>query len=250
MKKNAMLKIAAVLLVAVLLTTCFISSTFAKYVTEGVSGSSDTATVADWNLSITNVADAKLFKPTFTTTDGKILANINGSDQVLAPGTKNADSEFGVTISGKPEVAFAIYAYVDVALENWKLEDNSEYCPVVFTVNDVAQTAEVITDVAAYEVTVEKAIAAAILGVQVSALKTTTKNIGGEDKTVYYAEYEANTDLTNAKAIEANVEWEWKFEGLTGQTDKKDTELGNAGTKATAEVDYTVFAEQIASFSA
>ena len=44
MKKNKMMRIASVLLVAVILTTCAISGTFAKYVTSG--NGSDNARVA------------------------------------------------------------------------------------------------------------------------------------------------------------------------------------------------------------
>ena len=62
MKKNAMLKIAAVLLVAVLLTTCAISSTFAKYVSSYES-TAETARVAKWGLYVdtTSIGTQKLF---------------------------------------------------------------------------------------------------------------------------------------------------------------------------------------------
>ena len=46
--KNKMMRIASVLLVAALITTCAISGTFAKYVTK-VSGE-DTARVAKWGI--------------------------------------------------------------------------------------------------------------------------------------------------------------------------------------------------------
>ena len=51
MKKNVMMRVASVLLVAVLLTTCAISGTFAKYTT-GDAGH-DTARVAKWGVTIT-----------------------------------------------------------------------------------------------------------------------------------------------------------------------------------------------------
>ena len=60
MKKNKMMRIASVLLVAVLLSTCAISSTFAKYTTE-FTGTS-TAKVATWSV---NVADADVNNKTF-----------------------------------------------------------------------------------------------------------------------------------------------------------------------------------------
>lgn len=50
MKKNKMMRIASVLLVAVLLSTCAISGTFAKF-TSTVTGS-DSVTVAKWSIQV------------------------------------------------------------------------------------------------------------------------------------------------------------------------------------------------------
>lgn len=50
MKKNKIMRIASVLLVAVILTTCAISGTFAKYVTSG--SGSDTARVAKFGVTV------------------------------------------------------------------------------------------------------------------------------------------------------------------------------------------------------
>ena len=57
MKKNKMMRIASVLLVAVILTTCAISGTFAKYVSSA--DSSDSARVAYWgfNPATMNITD-------------------------------------------------------------------------------------------------------------------------------------------------------------------------------------------------
>ena len=66
MKKNAMLKIAAILMVAVLLTTCAISSTFAKYVTSD--SYSDTARVAKWGITLT-VSQDKMFADNYSIDD-------------------------------------------------------------------------------------------------------------------------------------------------------------------------------------
>ena len=247
-----MLKIAAILMVAVLLTTCAISSTFAKYVTTVEKDSSGSAVVANWNLKINNDADADLFATQYTDNGGNIVAKIDGTTQVLAPGTKNDTGAFAVSLEGKPEVAFAIYAYVNVELADWTA-GSSDYCPVVFTVNGDAMTDKAITGegaVEAYEANIEKAIAAGILGVEISALQTKSKDIDDDDvdETVYYVEYPALTDVAT-KDCGADVKWEWKFEGLNGQTDTLDTELGNAATKATIEIDYAVAAEQIAAIN-
>ncbi len=49
--KNKMMRIASILMVAVLLTVCAVSSTFAKYVTSVNVG--DAARVAKWGIVIT-----------------------------------------------------------------------------------------------------------------------------------------------------------------------------------------------------
>ena len=52
MKKNFMMRAASVLLVAVMLTTCAISGTFAKYVTSD--SGSDFARVAKFGVTVTD----------------------------------------------------------------------------------------------------------------------------------------------------------------------------------------------------
>ena len=51
MKKNSTMRIAALLLVLTLMTSCFVGGTFAKYTTSG--HISDTARVAKWGVTIT-----------------------------------------------------------------------------------------------------------------------------------------------------------------------------------------------------
>ena len=62
MKKNTMMRVASALLVAVLLTTCAISGTFAKYVSSAET--SDTARVAKWGWGTTSIA-IDLFDDTY-----------------------------------------------------------------------------------------------------------------------------------------------------------------------------------------
>ena len=57
MKKNTFMRVASALLVAVLLTTCAIAGTFAKYTTEV--SSEDSARVAYWGFQRTNSIDIK-----------------------------------------------------------------------------------------------------------------------------------------------------------------------------------------------
>ena len=109
MKKNKMLRIASVLLVAVLLSTCAISGTFAKYVTTDTS--SDSARVAKWGVEITLADDMGAFATTYTTDESgdgaytganSVASSASPADDVVAPGTKGSMS---FTIQGKPEVA-------------------------------------------------------------------------------------------------------------------------------------------------
>ena len=84
MKKNTMMRVASALLVAVLLTTCAISGTFAKYVSSAET--SDTARVAKWGWGTTSIA-IDLFDDTYgTTVDSADDAN------VIAPGTSKTSS--------------------------------------------------------------------------------------------------------------------------------------------------------------
>ena len=62
MKTNKIMRVASVLLVAVLLTTCAISGTFAKYVTTGNTG--DGARVAKWGIVMDSTGTAT-FKDTY-----------------------------------------------------------------------------------------------------------------------------------------------------------------------------------------
>ena len=50
MKKNIVMRIAAVVLMCTLVTACFASSTFAKYTSEATN--TDAATVALWKVSV------------------------------------------------------------------------------------------------------------------------------------------------------------------------------------------------------
>ena len=121
MKKNKMMRIAAVLLIVTLLSTCAISGTFAKYVAKA--DMEDSARVAKWGIKIETSGD--LFSDKYVAEDedyiaaggeysvvaGNATATQEG-DKVVAPGTtsykETADGEdmgFTAVLSGKPEVA-------------------------------------------------------------------------------------------------------------------------------------------------
>ena len=122
MKKNKMMRIASILMVAVLVSTCAVSGTFAKYVTSD--SGKDTARVAKWGVSILASGDlfAETYKKAADNTPNKengaartglsVVAStaVNGDnvtldnvDKVVAPGTKNTDGLL-YTVAGTPEV--------------------------------------------------------------------------------------------------------------------------------------------------
>ena len=124
MKKNKMMRIASVLLVAVLLSTCAISGTFAKYVTS--TNSTDKARVAYWGFQSSNSMDITgLFDKAY----GE--GNVESKDEadVIAPGTSGSAtfafawdetvSAYGaaVAVTG-PEVAYTFEVAVDATCDS------------------------------------------------------------------------------------------------------------------------------------
>lgn len=118
MKKNKMMRIAAVLLIVTLLSTCVISGTFAKYVAKATMD--DSARVAKWGIKIET--SGSLFSEKYEADDADYIAAggeysveaFNGEDKVVAPGTTSytydsngevTDMGFTARLSGKPEVA-------------------------------------------------------------------------------------------------------------------------------------------------
>ena len=117
MKKNKMMRIASVLLVAVLLSTCVISGTFAKYTS--VSTGTDTARVAKWDFTVgstditkNNTFTFDLFNTAYT--EENVDKDGSGTEVVIAPGTQGNAS---VVLKNNSEVN-ATYAVDFSATEN------------------------------------------------------------------------------------------------------------------------------------
>lgn len=109
MKKNKMMRIASVLLVAVLLSTCAISGTFAKYTTQD--SANDVARVAKWGVSLQVIGSlyGKAYKNGIVANNDSSITVIasdatTASDDVVAPGTKN-ENGFKFSLTGSPEVS-------------------------------------------------------------------------------------------------------------------------------------------------
>jgi hypothetical protein len=128
MKKNAMLKIAAVLLVAVLLTTCAISSTFAKYATDGEIYN-EQARVAKWGLNVNIDAEGtnKIFSDKYA---GGNVAALGTGELVMAPGTEGSLNITNV-VTGTAEVSAEVRFYVTAVKTGFNANNN--YMPITVT---------------------------------------------------------------------------------------------------------------------
>lgn len=219
-KKNRTLRAAVLMLALVLITSCFVGGTFAKYVTSGDAG--DNARVAKWGVSITAHDTGDVFAKEYDAIAGQDNTVIAGGEyKVIAPGTKK-DNAALVTLSGKPEVSVKVtYNAEHFSLTgNWiGDENNTFYCPLIIKVTgkvgDAVKTETINC--------VEKTSAAEV--------ETAVKNAVAACS----ATYGPNTDLSAVAGDGLKISWEWPFEGTAnqGQTDAKDTYLGNQAATAT-----------------
>lgn len=198
MKKNTMMRLAAVMLMCVLLTTSVVGGTFAKYVTSD--WEQDKARVAKWGVAVDVEADTAFAtaygKDDSATSIAQTVVSSN-SDKLLAPGTKGTLCTAYIT--GKPEVAVHIKKTPTLVLTGWTTNGTDYYCPLVITVDGTPFYGLSYSSAAEFMAAVEGALR---------------------------AEYEVgpNTDLT----VYNEVEWSWAFEGSDSkQTNEKDTALGN-----------------------
>lgn len=215
------MRLAGLLLVLVLVTSCFVGGTFAKYVTSGEA--TDTARVAKFGVEITTATDT-MFKTTYTKDDtSSTSATITNSvvssdtDKLVAPGTKE-DSAMTFSVKGTPEVAVKVAVEVeadkDVFLKAGSYKDytkapyegnftlTEEYHPVVFTLT--------------------KGGTKVVDSKPLSEVETYLEGLSKE--------YAPNTNLTGELG-EFTLSWEWKFEN---GKDQADTLLGNLAANSTS----------------
>ncbi len=230
-KKNVLMRSAGLLLALVLVTSCFVGSTFAKYTTSA--DATESARVAKFGVTVT--ANGDVFATEYATDDPNVVATIAKSvistDKVVAPGTKK-EGFVASTIAGTPEVAVRVsYEAKEFELTNWTTTGTDEYCPLVFTVNGTEYKIgnAGITNVAQLQTAVKDAIKA------------------------YTKDYAPGTDLSGVGADTLNISWEWPFETGADDAEKlvnneKDTALGNqaaAGNAATVSLTLATTVTQI-----
>lgn len=218
MKKNTMMRLAAVMLMCVLLTTSVVGGTFAKYVTSA--DSTDSARVAKWGVTVTVNGDTA-FADEYNATDGNAIAKgvtksvveASGSDDTLvAPGT--GGTLVTSSISGTPEVAVHVECDATLTLTDWVDDASAYYCPLVITIDGTEFSGLSYSSVGDFIAAVEAKLDAD-----------------------YYVQ--ANTDLTTGHT----VDWSWPF-STSEANDKKDTDLGDAGT-AKIEFTYEITVTQV-----
>lgn len=231
MKKNVMMRIASILLVCVLVTTCGISGTFAKYVT--TAESTDSARVAKWGVKAS--VTGKAFATTYniqTDVGGKftLAAESSTTDRLVAPGTTGTFT--GVALTGTPEVAVNITKTATITLKGWELSDGTFYCPITITINGTEYCGLDYPDAAAFAAALKGAIEAG------------------------NGYYKPLTVLSTITGMNGDYTWAWAFAGSTedgtghaNQLNKYDTYLGNQeATKAntnTIAIAVAVVVEQV-----
>ncbi|MBQ1520485.1 MAG: hypothetical protein IIZ56_03315, partial [Clostridia bacterium] len=110
MKKNWITKVAVLMLALVMVTSCFVGSTFAKYDTRAEG--QDNARVAKWGVLVSVAGNAFATEyaaedEAYTEDGGTLAVKASNEDQVVAPGTSSEEvgDELVASVKGTPEVA-------------------------------------------------------------------------------------------------------------------------------------------------
>ena len=217
MKKNVMMRIASVLLVAVLLTTCAISGTFAKYTTSVTSN--DAARVANWGFERSNSMNlTNLFLGSYD----NVVAN--DGDDVIAPGTSGSTT-FSFAYDGTngttgPEVAYTFEVKVEASCDNAILANGNIQWQL--DTNGYDSWNKMIADI--------------------------TKLSGSDTGKKQYAPNTLPAAFTDADEVHT-ISWRWVFDeskdGAVGDLDDLDTAMGNDNNLANCSIKITITATQV-----
>lgn len=215
MKKNRMLRVAAVLLVAVMLTTSVISGTFAKYTTSATS--EDSARVANWGFERTNSMDlTNLFLGSYQ----NVVSN--DGDDVIAPGTEGSTT-FAFAYDGAngttgPEVAYTFEVKVEASCDDAILANRNIQWQL--DANGYGTWDELIADITALS--------------------------GSETGKQQYAPNTLPAAFTDADEIHT-ISWKWIFDEAAGgaNLDDLDTAMGNDNELADCSIKITITATQV-----
>ncbi len=216
--KNKFMRAAVILMALVLMTSCFVGGTFAKYVTAG--NAEDSARVAKFGV-VVSASDGAFFE-TYDSDSNYSGLTVEASEKVVAPGTEGNFAT--IELSGTPEVAVEVAYEAEVSFsDTWTDKDGNYYCPIIVTVDGEEFDGADYTSVAAFKADIEDAISG------------------------YTANYAPGQDLSAINNAEVAVSWEWPFS--TGDAnDIKDTYLGDQaadGNAATISIAIDVPVTQI-----
>jgi len=231
-KTGKTMRVAGLLLALVLVTSCFVGGTFAKYVTSGTGTNS--ARVAKFGATVTG--NGTLFAEEYKGTGEAVTVKSGGSvlvgdteyKKVVAPGAEG--NLASATLTGTPEVAVKVDYTAKVSLGGkWEDAAGNFYCPLTIKINKTAIEGATFTS----KESMENAVAEAI--------------------NEYSKTYDPNTNLEQKVADVLSVSWTWAFEhGASADeisaNNVKDTYLGDqaaAGTPGTISVDLTTTVTQI-----
>lgn len=196
MKKNIMMRIASVLMIAVLLTTCAISGTFAKYTSTAEVSSA--ASVAKWAFTVNgdDIENEQISFNLFAT-----INDSNGSTEnevkngLIAPGTTGT---LEIVLENNSEVT------AEYTLSFAKTIDSDDI-PIVYNLNNQEEDDELVW----------------------VSLDDLNQKIADADRTMSW---------NNAPATTITINWKWAYEAETPNTNADDTDLGAYGEETAPSI--------------
>ena len=245
MKKNWTMRVALLIVALALITSCFVSGTYAKYITS--TSATDTARVAKFGVLL-SANGGDLFATQYqkhdnTYTKGDYTVISSNTDKVVAPGTSSADLDADVkfAITGTPEVAVRTVLEFGENLKEVVLPKGTYRD---YTVSDPTATFTLSEDYYPVVFTLKQGTNEIASGT-LADIKEAVEAAG--------ADYAPNTVLD----AEFVLSWEWVFEQTTGTgsdaqvnhlIDQADTYLGNVAagivdnvpTGVCTQIAYTV----------
>lgn len=214
MKKNVMMRIAAAMVVLTLLTTCVISSTFAKYTTSATL--TDKARVAKWGVAIEVSGD--IFTESYNSDNVKSLGAVAEVSHVVAP---NTNGSVTFSVSGTPEVAFDLAVSLETGYTDVYLKEKTGYPD--YTVSP-AGTFDLDADYYPVKFTLKKGTATLV---DKKSLADVATALSGTSVSKTY------TVSSTTIADTYTLSWEW----AASDNDKADTLLGNIAAGTVTGVD-------------
>ncbi len=242
MKKNSMLRAAAVVLVLILLSTCWIGATYAKYITNATGH--DGGRVAIWgiakNFDAPDADGDALFKASYE----QSVSSHNG-DQLVAPGTSD---QYTFGFRGAPEVAYTVYMGIKGDPVDVKLLSGS----YTFPEGSAAMSVTAAEDYLPLRWTVRVTTAHGSL--TDTAGKFVHNGQYAEAQFNSLAEIQAALDTVSVSYgpgqdadVRVLISWEWPFEGeqdAYSDQDRMDTILGLYISLAQGRIDKLPFETQ------